>query len=116
MHLSKREWGKISSAQVPEVVLYLHVPVWMGQKGSRFREICTSLRGAGVNFPSSDQVPEVVMVDVLNTVKLFIKMYIICVVQWNGSYLFHPIGQNFFHINMTSEKPSEVSGNCGVLP
>ena len=29
---------------------------------------------------------------------------------------FHPNGQKFLHINITSEKPSEVSGNCGVLP
>ena len=51
--------------------LYLHdVPVWMGQKGSRLRDICTSLRG-GWGQISSEQVPEAVPVDVLNTVKMF---------------------------------------------
>ena len=42
--------------------------------------------------------------------------YIIRVFQQNGSYHFHPNGQKFIHLNMTSEKPSEASGNCGVLP
>ena len=55
--------------------LYLHVPVWMGQKGSRFREICTSLIGGEGGGPgkflSSEQVPVVVLADVLNTVNVF---------------------------------------------
>ena len=50
--------------------LYLHVLVWMVQKGSHFREICTSLRGGFGKF-SSEQEPKVVLVDVLNAVKLF---------------------------------------------
>ena len=30
--------------------LHLHAPVWMVQKGSHFREMCTSQRGGGVIF------------------------------------------------------------------
>ena len=50
--------------------LYLHIPVWMGQKVSHFREICTYLKGEWGKI-SSEQVPEVVLVDVLITVKVF---------------------------------------------
>ena len=50
--------------------LYLHVPVWMVQKGSHFREICTSLRWGWCKF-SLEQEPKVVLADVLNAVKLF---------------------------------------------
>ena len=49
---------------------YLHLPVRMDQNVPRFKEICTSLRGEWGKI-SLEQVPEVVLVNVLNAVKLF---------------------------------------------
>ena len=50
--------------------LHLHLPVWMVQKRSHFREIFTSQR-KGWGKLSSEQEPKVVLIDALNAVKLF---------------------------------------------
>ena len=94
--------------------IYLHVSVWIAQKESQFREISTSRRGGWVCIflgPRTQNSPD----RRFKCCKIVFR-YTIRVFQQNSSYYFHPNAQKFLHLNMPSEKPSEASGNCGVLP